>query len=101
MKSYKIYQLPVQNKATFMDYEFVKAHKVIPDFKDYNLVYEGEIEDYGANDVTLLEMIYHELNVNHPADYTARSLSTSDVVEINNQFYYCDAIGYVNLLNWK
>ena len=47
-----------------------------------------------------LENIYQKFNVDHPADYTGRSLSVSDVVEIRESdtlkpgFYFVDSIGF-------
>ena len=42
------------------------------------------------------------LNINHPDDYLARSMSVSDVVEIKDGgdqaeepgFYFCDSVGF-------
>ncbi|WP_312104050.1 DUF3846 domain-containing protein [Pygmaiobacter massiliensis] len=60
----------------------------------YNKVYEGEVAC--AN----LEDVYQMFNLDHPADYRGRSLSVSDVVEVNGAagiesgFYFCDSIGF-------
>ena len=45
------------------------------------------------------EEIFEQLNLFHPADYRARSLSVSDVVEYekgsdDRSFYYCDVFGF-------
>ena len=59
----------------------------------YARVYSLEV---GAEDP---EALYALLNLHHPSDYTARSLSVSDVIEFehpdgSNVFYYCDTIGF-------
>lgn len=60
----------------------------------YDKVYEGEVAC--AN----LEDVYQMFNLDHPADYRGRSLSVSDVVEVNGAarvepgFYFCNSIGF-------
>jgi len=60
----------------------------------YDRVYDGKM------DCISLENIYQKFNVDHPADYTGRSLSVSDVVEIRESdtlkpgFYFVDSIGF-------
>ncbi len=58
----------------------------------YRKEYGGEV------DAKTLEDIFYIFNEQHPADYAARSLSISDVVEVieDNQssFYYCRVLGF-------
>lgn len=55
----------------------------------YELVYQGDLD---ADD---LEEIFTLLNIgDKPEGYHGRSLSVSDVVELDSKFYYCDAIGF-------
>ena len=60
----------------------------------YDRVYDGKL------DCKSLEAIYEKFNIDHPDDYTGRSLSVSDVVEIkesdtfNPGFYFVDSIGF-------
>ena len=56
----------------------------------YDLVFDGELE------VTGPEQVFVKFNVDHPAGYTGRSLSMSDVVEFvdDGVFYFCDFIGF-------
>ena len=64
------------------------------DSKIYDKVYscEGDFEN--------LEDVYRTFNINRPTDYSARSLSVSDVVEVLNSenieqaFYFCDNVGF-------
>lgn len=46
----------------------------------------------------ILERLFRVLNMEHPADYKARSLSVSDVVSLpgddGERFYYCDVFGF-------
>lgn len=68
----KIYQLPVEHERCFRGFD---AGKRVP-VEDYELVWEGELI------ARTLEKVYRELNYAHPADYKARSLSVSDIVEV-------------------
>lgn len=89
----KIYQLPVENSKTFMNYNFItqtKKEKI--DISEYELVFEGEVE------ASNLEEVFTIFNVNHPEGYKGRSLSVSDVVEVDETYWFCDSWGFKNLL---
>ena len=91
---YKLWQTDDENQ------EFLSYKKERFDFSKYNLKYEGTIVVDKINekeDLHALEELFFILNCMHPADYHTRSLSVSDVVEINNKFYYCDSFGWKNL----
>ena len=92
MKQFRIYQLPVEHKAKFMDLEFVKEHSIMPKLEDYKLVWEGEVED----NITL-DGIFHKFNVAHPEDFKGYSLSMSDIVEMDGKFFYCDSYSWENV----
>ena len=60
----------------------------------YDKIFSGDV------DCPSLEGVFHKFNYDHPAGYTGRSLSVSDVVEIvesdntEKGFYYCDNFGF-------
>ena len=64
------------------------------DCKIYDKVYtcDGDFES--------LEDVYRTFNINLPPDYMARSMSVSDVIEVQNSeniepgFYFCDNVGF-------
>lgn len=103
MSQYHIYQTDAE--YSFLSWNLAKRYF---NFNDYRKVYSGELLDtitYGnstitcnTEDVQVLEEIFERFNINHPEDYKARSLSTSDIVEIvrkdGSEFYYCDSIGW-------
>jgi len=66
---------------------------------DYGVVYEGEVSDEDASKGNnyVLEMLFTKFNIAHPEDYKGRSLSVSDIVELDGKNYYCDAFGWVEL----
>lgn len=70
----------------------------------YDLVYEGQAPAECAgmtNTDLILNSIYYQLNMEHPADYRAASMSASDVIALRqgNQVtcYYTDRIGFRQL----
>ena len=88
----KLYQLPMGNKKIFLSYAYIKEEmkeEII--LSEYELVYDGEIEGSDIEDA------FFVFNVNHPEGYTGRSMSVSDIVEINGTYYFCDAFGFKKL----
>ena len=63
---------------------------------DYECVFETE-----KNDTENLEDIYSIFNgvgnVSWARDFMGRSMSVSDIVELNGNFFYCDTIGWQKL----
>ena len=90
---YKIYQTN-NRRYVFMGHEYAKKNGF--SLNDYNMVYEGEIEREKTINETL-EKIYVQLNMYRPDDYNARSLSVSDIVEINGEKYYVDSLGFTRI----
>ena len=95
----KIYQIDMErdeHRIAMMGYEDTLARQngesIAPTL--YDLVFDGEVE---AKD---LEAVYAKFNLDHPAGYTGRSMSVSDVVQVvesntaKEGFYFCDSIGF-------
>ncbi|AZV43611.1 hypothetical protein BAOM_3002 [Peribacillus asahii] len=61
---------------------------------NYDSVYQGEIEGNYSNIDTLLEDLFVMFNISHPDNFTGRSMSVSDVVQINDNYFYCDSFGW-------
>ena len=104
--NYIILQLPVSYPGTFRSYEENKEHNRLPRREDYVTVYAGQIYNVYGNET--LNHIYERLNINHPADYHARSLSVSDVVGLIREdengrtqceWWYVDSIGFKRIWN--
>ena len=91
---YKIKQIKdVENCAyAFKRYEWAKN---VIDLNDYEVVYEGEL-DYPEMP-NALEELFEIFNVRRPKDFERRSMSISDVVEIDGKNYYCDFVGWEEL----
>ena len=92
---FKLYQIKKQLVSTgtylFMSYDFAKNHGF--DIRDYEVVYEGEVEK-GRYIEDTLENIFVKFNINRPEDFKGHSLSVSDIVQINGHFYYVDNFGF-------
>lgn len=91
----KIYQTKDWCKYSFMNYDFAKSH----DFKmeDYELVAEFNREDYVPID-RMLEIIFDLGNrgiIQQVCnDEFMRSISVSDVIEVDGVMYYVDSFGF-------
>ena len=95
----KIYQIDMErdeHRIAMMGYEdtLARMNGDAIDSSLYDLVFDGEVE---AKD---LEAVYAKFNLDHPAGYTGRSMSVSDVVQVMESntgkegFYFCDSIGF-------
>ena len=60
----------------------------------YEEVWDGEVEE--SNDVfDTLEHIFCQFNIGRkPEGYKGHSLSVSDIIRLEDKFYYCDSIGF-------
>lgn len=108
---YGIYQLKDNlelNTLRFQGTESLKRLGIIKDNFDavtpenYKLVYLGELTELqGQTQSETLEAIYTKLNVDHPADYKAHSLSVSDIVVLHengeNSAHFVDSFGFTEL----
>ena len=93
-----IYQIDLSQESNirvcFMPYDdFMKASAGSIPAEIYKRVYSMD------QDTEDPEAIYTLLNLDRPADYAARSLSVSDIVEFEKDdgsrvFYYCDTFGF-------
>jgi hypothetical protein len=86
----------------FMSYDFAKEHNG-PNMKDYKKVAEIDMSDLVGEDVEdKLESIFAFGNLkqnyydNNPG---ARSISVSDIIEMNGDKYYVDIVGFKKLDN--
>ncbi len=73
---------------------------VLPE--NYKLVYLGELSKLQERTQSeTLEAIYTKLNIDHPADYKAHSLSVSDIVVLHengeNSAHFVDSFGFTEL----
>lgn len=94
---YRIYQLKREHfhGKVFLGYEETKKWNGEPQKEWYDLVYELKSEkELGPDD------LFYIFNMEHPADFKGHSLSVSDVIEMEDGFWYCDSFGWVEL-DWR
>ena len=99
IKNIAIYQINLDlddERLAFTDY--LKDGRVVPD-EIYECVYEGEIDilvdpDSMNPDFDALEHIYRVFNLDHPLGYKGRSISVSDIVEMDGKYYFCSNFGW-------
>ena len=87
----KIYQINLdkdEQRAAFMSWESMERYGLALDRSSYDEVFSGDVP------CDSLEDVYYMFNMEHPAGYRGRSLSVSDVVEIDGVFYFCDSFGW-------
>lgn len=65
------------------------------DLKDYEVVYEGELDYPEMPDA--LEELFDIFNVRCQEDFKGRSMAVSDIVEVDGKNYYCDGVGWKEL----
>lgn len=102
MTEFSIYQINTDrddNRICFLGLDTLERfqHSKEVNAAIYDRIYNGKL------DCNSLETIYEKFNIDHPGDYTGRSLSVSDVVEIresdtlNPGFYFVDSIGFKSI----
>ena len=92
---YKLLQIKNLEECpyVFMRFKFADNHGF--DLSDYTVVYEGEVKDGDPQET--LESLFVEFNISHPHDFKGHSLSVSDVVQLGDDYYYCDSLGWVKI----
>ena len=91
---YKIKQIKDVENCAYAFKRYAWAENVI-DLNDYEVVYEGELDCPEMPNA--LEELFEIFNNKRPKDFERRSMSISDVVEIDGKNYYCDFVGWVEL----
>ena len=96
---YKVLQIPfptneVEEKI-FHKYAYAPLRwidRVHPEY--YKVTYDGNIETTKTDVFEILEELFTLLNINHPEDYKGHSLSVSDIILIDEHYYFCDSLGW-------
>ena len=100
MMKYKFYQIKDVGNTPYTFRCWDSAKKKF-NINDYKLVYSGEIEKKNC-----LEELFIKFNLYHPADFSAHSMSVSDVVALKDDnrdywyWYYCDDCGWEEITEY-
>ena len=102
----KILQLDHDNENAenllFRDYDFAK--RKYPNRNNllqlYKVVYE--IDDYQAKtmdtrDIVICDDIFTDFNIRRPEDFKGHSLSVSDIIQLDDKYYYVDSFGFAEV----
>jgi hypothetical protein len=113
MTKYKIFQM--QRIEDENDPNFLKIrYQMFSDFPDnrenidanewnYKQVWESEMDMIVPESevpYSVLNKLFEVFNTSHPQNYRGRSLSVSDIVQVEKEFYIVESIGFrrVNLI---
>ena len=86
----------------FRDYDFAK--RKYPNrnelLKLYKMVYE--MEDYepktmDTSDRAICDDIFTDFNIRRPEDFKGHSLSVSDIIQLEDKYYYVDSFGFAEV----
>lgn len=99
MKSYKILQICKSDVPAFFGLDFMKEAGLSEDW--YKEVWQGVYTGSENTVVGILEDLFREFNIDHPEGFTGHSLSTSDIVILEDTAYYCDSFGWKPLLGFE
>lgn len=91
---YKIYQKPFGSLGLF-EVLACMATSVKINLDEYQEIWSGTIKSSSIKQG--LEDLFYIFNMQPPPGYASRSLSVSDVVEINGEYYYCQAVGWLKV----
>ena len=90
---YTVYQIPfptnkeeekIYHRYAFAHLDWIdKVH-----FEYYKETYSGDIDTQNTKTYQILDDIFRELNLNHPADYKGHSLSEEDIPILIFSFYF-------------
>ena len=95
----RIYQINLErdtNRVAFESLELLERYQGSREIDSaiYDKTYEADVS------CKSLEDVFRRFNLEHPADYSGRSLSVSDIVEVVEDeklmpgFYFCDSVGF-------
>jgi hypothetical protein len=93
----KLYQL---EERYFLSQLLIIDAKDMQPKNHYKKVYEFTIVDLKKTELELLENLFEMFNVDHPEDFKGRSMSSTDVIEIDGQLYLCKSMGWEKI-EWK
>ncbi|MCQ2419939.1 MAG: YodL domain-containing protein [Clostridia bacterium] len=98
--TYELYQMKSGNEHRYHRFETLGANRYAHLTQDdYDLVYSGDLREVAGETVQQkLDMLFETFNLNHPADYSGRSMSTSDVIVVTEGSgrtpYYVQPVGF-------
>lgn len=100
VKTIKVWQLK-ENESNhglfFSSLDFLEKFGLNVSLSNYDVVYTetSDVKEMDAED--FLEDLYVKFQGAKPNGYCGHSLSVSDIISIDNEYYYCDSFGFEKL----
>lgn len=94
--NYTIYQIKDIENCGYAFRHYDTAKKIGLKLADYKSVYSGTVKTKEDTYETL-EDLFRIFNIDRPEDFKGHSLSVSDIIELEGEYYYCDFIGFEKL----
>lgn len=96
MKKFKLYQVKDDKTRDygFMGLDMMVSLGIQVDLDNYDLVYEGTHDSEAQSLLGIQEELFRKFNLEHPEDFKGRSMSVSDILEIDGEHYFCDSFGW-------
>ena len=102
--AYAIYQVKHTDDLRFIRYESLEDLQGMgqqPQRGNYDLVYTRAGLPEGQSPEAILGNLWHDFNMDRPADYHSPSMSVSDIIAIKQggevSYHYCDSVGFQKL----
>lgn len=99
--SVKVFQLKNSDNLhfhRFANLAEIEKYNLDLSINNYDLIYITE-KDFPADMkvIDILEHLFSEFQSNKPKGYNGHSLSVSDIIKLNNEYWYCDSFGFKKL----
>lgn len=95
MVEVSVFQPPLACPWVFMGWDAARGSF---DAKWYVPVWRSRLEGDFSCSEGVADKVYDLLNAgDSPDGYASRSLSTGDIVQVGDTFWYCDRVGWVNV----
>lgn len=108
----KIFQLDENTDESrdllYMNYNYIKNKVLNRDeiynpldiLKLYKLIYETDNyqpKTMDKRDIVICDDIFTDFNINRPENFKGHSLSVSDIIQLEDKYYFVDSFGFVEL----
>lgn len=99
--SVKVFQLKDSDNLHFHRFaslKELKKYNLNLSINNYNLIYTTE-KDFPMDmqKIDILEKLFSEFQGAKPKGYNGHSLSVSDIIKLNDEYWYCDSFGFEKL----
>lgn len=86
-----IYQCGTDTPYVFQSYDYAKDKINLDDYKE---VFGGSIKDCHYSITQLLDKVFEWGQGPIPHHFQCRSVSMSDIIKVNDKYYYVDTFGF-------